>query len=64
MLLLLGKEVMKRWKHLRDAFAKAEKNVKENKTSGSQATKKRKYIFNDELQFLKKYIEIQKPQRV
>ncbi|PNF40026.1 hypothetical protein B7P43_G12939, partial [Cryptotermes secundus] len=42
------------WKHLRDAFVKTEKNAKESKTSGSQATKKRKYIFNDKLQFLKK----------
>ncbi|GFR31553.1 uncharacterized protein TNCT_232991 [Trichonephila clavata] len=49
-----GKEVMKRWKHLRDAFAKYEKTAKENRTTASHPTKKRKYIFNDELQFLKK----------
>ncbi|XP_054275338.1 uncharacterized protein LOC128996970 [Macrosteles quadrilineatus] len=48
------KEIMKRWKHLRDAFAKSEKKDKESKKSGSQASKKRKYIFNDELQFLRK----------
>lgn len=55
MLLFLGKEVMKRWKHLRDAFARDEKYAKESKTSGSLVTKKKKkYIFHDELQFLKK----------
>lgn len=48
---------MKRWKHLRDAFAKSEKKDRESKASGSQATKKRKYIFNDELHFLKKIIK-------
>ncbi|GFS84124.1 uncharacterized protein TNCV_2365101 [Trichonephila clavipes] len=48
---------MKRWKHLRDAFAKYEKTTKENRTTASHPTKKRKYIFNDELQFLKKIYE-------
>ncbi|CAL1297322.1 unnamed protein product, partial [Larinioides sclopetarius] len=33
-----GKEVMKRWKNLRDAFYKAEKKAKEDRTSGSQAS--------------------------
>lgn len=50
----LGKEVLKRWKNLRDAFVKAENKSKESKASGSKATKKRKYIFHEELQFLKK----------
>lgn len=45
-----GKEVLKRWKNLRDSFAKSEKNMKEGKTSGSKARTKRKYIFTDELQ--------------
>lgn len=49
-----GKEIMKRWKHLRDAFVKCKKKDEESKQSGSQASKKRKYIFNDELQFLAK----------
>ncbi|CAH1981889.1 unnamed protein product, partial [Acanthoscelides obtectus] len=48
------KGVLKRWKHLRDAFAKAEKKAKQSKTSGAKATKIKKYIYNDELQFLKK----------
>lgn len=48
---LLGKEVLKRWKNLRDSFAKSEKKMKEGKASGAQATRKRKYIFNEELQF-------------
>ncbi|GBM24953.1 hypothetical protein AVEN_23478-1 [Araneus ventricosus] len=59
-----GKELMKRWKNLRDAFSKAEKKTKEDKTSGSQASKKRKYIFNDELQFLKKYSKKERLLRV
>lgn len=54
LLFFAGKEIMKRWKYLRDAFAKSEKKDKESKKSGSQASKKRKYIFNDELQFLRK----------
>lgn len=45
---------MKRWKHLRDAFVKGKKKDEDSKQSGSQAIKKRKYIFNDELQFLAK----------
>ncbi|CAL1272148.1 unnamed protein product [Larinioides sclopetarius] len=52
-----GKEVMKRWKNLRDAFYKAEKKAKEDRTSGSQASKRRKYIFNNELKFFKKIFE-------
>lgn len=50
----VGKEVLRRWKNLRDAFVKAEKKVKEGKASGSKATKNRKYIFHKELQFLNK----------
>lgn len=53
-LFISGNEVLKRWKNLRDSFAKAEKKMKDGKASGSQATKKRKYIFSNELQFLKK----------
>ncbi|CAH1993878.1 unnamed protein product [Acanthoscelides obtectus] len=45
---------MKRWKHLRDAFIRSEKNCKQSKASVSQASKRKKYIFNDELQFLRK----------
>lgn len=48
---------MKRWKHLRDAFIKSQKNYKQSKASGSQAAKKKRYIFNDELQFLRKIYE-------
>lgn len=48
---------MKRWKHLRDAFIKSEKKYKESKASGSEASKKKKYIFNEELQFLRKIYE-------
>lgn len=48
---------MKRWKHLRDAFIRSQKNYKQSKASGSQAAKKKRYIFNDELQFLRKIYE-------
>ena len=48
---------MKRWKNLRDAFAKSVKKERESNTSGSNAIKKRKYVFNYELQFLKKIYE-------
>lgn len=44
----------KEMENLRDSFAKSEKKMKEGKTSGSKAKTKRKYIFTDELQFLKK----------
>lgn len=54
MFFVSGKEVLKRWKNLRDSFAKSEKKMKECKASGSKATKKRKYIFTNEMQFLKK----------
>lgn len=54
LILFLGLEVLKRWKNLRDSFAKAEKKMKESKASGSKGTQKKKYIFNEELQFLKK----------
>lgn len=45
---------MKRWKNLRDSFVKAEKKRTSSKESGSEASKQRKYIFNEELQFLRK----------
>lgn len=54
MIFFIGKEVLKRRKNLRDAFVKAEKKAKECKASGSKATKKRKYIFHEELRFLNK----------
>lgn len=55
--LFSGKDVLKRWKHLRDAFVKSQKKCKASKASGSQASKVKKYIFNDELQFLRKIYE-------
>ena len=52
-----GKDVINRWKHIRDAYVKSQKKCKAAKASGSQAPKVRKYIFNDELQFLRKIYE-------
>lgn len=53
-MVFLGKEVIRRWTNLRDAFAKSLKKVKESKSSGCAANKLRQYVYNDELKFLKK----------
>jgi len=54
----IGNKVIKRWTNVRDAFAKFCKKEKENKKSGSGAFKHKKYVYNDQLMFLKKkYIE-------
>lgn len=50
----IGKEVIRRWTNVRDAFAKFCKKEKENKKSGSGAFKHKKYVYNDQLLFLKK----------
>lgn len=50
----VGKEVIRRWTNLRDAFAKSLKKMKEGKSSGSAAKKTRHYVYNDELNFLRK----------
>ena len=55
--LFSGKDVIKRWTNLRDAFAKSNKKIKESKTSGSGRKIPKKYVFNDQLQFLKKLYE-------
>ncbi|KAI4464765.1 madf domain transcription factor [Holotrichia oblita] len=47
-----GKEVVRRWTNLRDAFAKSLKKMKESKSSGSAAKKLKQYVYNDKLQFL------------
>nr|CAI5819428.1 unnamed protein product [Callosobruchus analis] len=38
----VGKKVLRRWKHLRDAFAKPTKKAKECITSGAKATRTKK----------------------
>ena len=50
----LGTAVLKRWKHLRDAFIRSQKKIKLAKSSGSHSSRGRTYIFSKEMQFLKK----------
>lgn len=46
--------VTKRWSNIRDAFAKFRKKMKEATATGSRAPKMKKYVYNDQLQFLLK----------
>lgn len=52
--IVAGNEVIRRWKNVRDAFAKSCKKLQESWRSGSGASTHKKYVFNDQLQFLKK----------
>lgn len=52
----VGKEVIRRWINVRGVFAKFCKKEKENKKSGSEAFKHKKYVYNDQLMFFKKII--------
>ncbi|XP_068082562.1 uncharacterized protein [Anabrus simplex] len=54
---IFGKEVMKKWGNIRDSFIKSCKKSKEHQRSGSGAFKIKKYVYNDQLQFLKKLTE-------
>ena len=48
---------MKKWGNIRDAFIKSCKKIKECKKSGSGASSVKKYVYNDQLQFLSKVIQ-------
>lgn len=48
-----GQGVLKKWTNLRDSFSKYFKKDKECKRSGSGAKKIKKYLYFDQLQFLK-----------
>ncbi|KAJ8953869.1 hypothetical protein NQ314_007196 [Rhamnusium bicolor] len=52
-----GKEVIRRWTNLRDCFVKSNMKIKATKNSGSAAKKIKKYVYSDQLQFLKKLYE-------
>lgn len=52
-----GKEVIKRWGNIRDAYKKSRKRVKDATKSGAGASNIKKYIYNDQLQFLNKVFE-------
>lgn len=51
--------VMKKWTNMKDSWIKYDKKVNECK-SGSAAKKIRKYMFYDEMMFLKKSVEHRK----
>lgn len=53
--LFSGKFVMKKWANMRDTWMKCHKKLKEYK-SGSAAQKMRKYVFYDQMEFLKKIV--------
>ncbi|GFO50380.1 myb/sant-like transcription factor [Plakobranchus ocellatus] len=50
--------IMKRWKNVRDAWAKAQKRIAKDITAGGRYPKK--YIFQDQLSFLSKVIKFNK----
>lgn len=51
--------VMKKWTNMKDSWIKYDKKINECK-SGSSAKKIRKYMFYDEMMFLKKNVEHRK----
>ncbi|XP_074038602.1 uncharacterized protein [Leptinotarsa decemlineata] len=53
-----GKDVIRRWTNLRDAFARSKRKMKDSKRSGTDAKKPKKYVYNDQLQFLNKLYEV------
>ncbi|KAJ8943581.1 hypothetical protein NQ314_009706 [Rhamnusium bicolor] len=54
---VFGKEVIRTWTNLRDSFVKSNMKIKATKNSGSAAKKIKKYVYSDQLQFLKKLYE-------
>ncbi|CAH1378464.1 unnamed protein product, partial [Tenebrio molitor] len=50
------KDVIKKWANVRDAFMKSCKKQKAVKRSGAEAIKIKKYVYNDQLQFLKRVV--------
>ncbi|XP_049948240.1 uncharacterized protein LOC126456533 [Schistocerca serialis cubense] len=51
---VFGIEVIRRWTNLRDSFVKSNIKIQAAKKSGSAAKKMKKYVYSDQLQFLKK----------
>jgi hypothetical protein len=49
--LISGKELMKKWKAVRDNFVK-DLRQQRNMTTGQPALKKKRYVYFDQLQFL------------
>ncbi|KAL1509968.1 hypothetical protein ABEB36_004631 [Hypothenemus hampei] len=49
-----GKSVIQKWNNVRDSFLKSLKKVNSQKTSGARARTVRKYLFYEQLLFLKK----------
>lgn len=51
--------VIKKWKNIKDCWMKNNKKVETETKSGSGTKKTKKYIYNDQLQFLKKNMPIE-----
>lgn len=51
-----GDRLIKKWRNVRDRWMKQIRKEKDSKKSGAGANKIKKYIFNDQLQFLKKVV--------
>lgn len=49
-----GKELQTRWKSIRDAYVRNSKKLKDESKSGSGAVKTHRYVFADQLSFLRK----------
>lgn len=54
MLYVSGNELVKKWKAIKDNFAKYQKKIKDANRSGAGAAKIKEYHLNKQLQFLKK----------
>ncbi|XP_046673246.1 uncharacterized protein LOC124362627 [Homalodisca vitripennis] len=50
----LGDNLLKKWRNIRDRWMKHIRQDKDSKRSGAGASKIKKYIYHDQLQFLKK----------
>lgn len=49
---------MSKWRSIRDNYVRNRKKIKEAKKSGAAAKKIRRYIYEDQLRFLEKSIEM------
>ncbi|KAJ8883840.1 hypothetical protein PR048_015695 [Dryococelus australis] len=54
----LGKQVIKKWKNIKEQWMKCAKKIKEPDKSGSGVKTTKKYIYNEQLSFLKKTINM------
>ncbi len=52
MLFVSDVDIIKKWANIRDAFVRAERNIRKLKLSGVSASNIKKYVYADQLQFL------------